>query len=281
MNWKKYSLRFIILFKVVFGSSISLAQMAGGGFFNNISSINGFNLNDWHVNYRRYTSFDPAVRTTTASPSHKIIDNNKAILTNDQIQETSCIYHKKKFSLQKGFRVSFTYKAVTGSAGEIADGAAFVMQSQGSEAMGATGGNLGFFYYRPDMPGISDGVALALNLFTSSNVSERKNIGFKFARSQTDVVYALNTNGPFDFEEYPLLKTGNDIQVKMEYDRSTKIIRVELQQSGSPASSKVKDYPGIEFNPLVGNKSYWVGFCGATGGATSKQTISNFKFSSF
>lgn len=280
MNWNKIILKSFILFLLVAGSSVGFAQMVGGGFYNK-SSIEGFNLTDWYINYRKYSGIDPATRTVTTAPSYLIIDSNKATLTNDQQQETSCIYNKKTFFIQKGFKVSFTYNAKMGSSGGIADGSAFVLQSQGPGAMGATGGSLGFFNYSSTSPGISNGVALALNLFTSGEVLERKNVGFKFAKSQYDVKYTNNVSGPFDFEEYQLLKSGDDIQVKMDYDRPTKKIRVELQQSGSPLSSKVTEYAGIELNSLVGNKPFWVGFCGTTGGVTSTQVISNFKFSSF
>lgn len=280
MNWDKLILKSTISILFVGSSSIGFAQMIGSGFYNK-SSVEGFASNDWYINYRRFINFETSNLITTTTPMHSIIDSNKATLTNELQHETSCIYNKKKFFIQNGFKVSFSYSAKKVNAGEIADGAAFVMQSQGSQAMGATGGNLGFFNYSTELPGISDGVALALNLYNSSNLSDKKNVGFKFAKSQFDIQYATDVNGPFDFEDYPLLKTGNEIQVKMDYDRSTKKIRVELQQSGVPTTIKIKDYAGIEISSLVGNKSVWVGFCGANGGLTSTQVISNFKFTSF
>ena len=262
----------LLLTLITIVSFPAFAQMVGGGFFHGRESINGFiNANDWQINQ---------------SPLNGVqaISAGELQLTDGQIlHQTTCAFYKKQFYVQKGFEVSFVYNATSGNNSVMADGAVFVLQSQSINAIGPGGGNLGFFKYIDDMgkvfQGISPGAGLALNLYKSSIISERRNVGYKLVNSHEDVFYTTNVNGPFDFIPYDELLLQKDISVSLKYDRTTRVVSGTIQVQGG--STEPMTASNVNLNQLLNNKKYWVGFCGATGGTASKQVIKNFRFTAY
>ena len=110
----------------------------------NSGSVTGFgNSSDWQPN-------------GTASISTA---NDSLTLTTNENDQAGSAFDTTPINTTNGFTATFTY---TASGNKDADGVAFVVQdaSTGASALGGDGGGLGY-------SGISDSVAVALNLYTA------------------------------------------------------------------------------------------------------------------
>ncbi len=212
-----------------------------------ISSVSGFGGGGtgWTVNSIGITS------TPITSDVLTLTDNNN--------NEARSAWYNQLIPATAGFTASFTYQP---SGNLSADGAAFVLQScsSGVLAIGDSGGgsSLG---YSP----IPNSAALGINIYSGHTIG---------AGYFTD---GLVNNG-FQSVSPVNLAGGNPISVTLTYDPVAQTLTANLaEQNTSNTYSTV--IPGVNLQSLVGNSAY-MGFTGATGAATSTQTISNFTFTS-
>ncbi len=178
--------------------------------------------------------------------------NGTLTLTNDQPLAANAAWYGQRVSTSS-FVVNFQYQASGNRAG---DGAAFVLQKAGTTVVGGNGGNLGY----TGIPGQT--VAYQMNLYGGHVV------GTNFVTSGYAGTYL--PTGDVD------IAAGDPVDVELVYDALAQTLTETLTQG---ANQYVHIYTHIDLGRLLGDEAY-VGFTGATGAATSTQTITNFRFQS-
>jgi hypothetical protein len=155
----------------------------------------------------------------------------------------------------------------------VADGLAFVIQSEGPRALGGPGGGLG---YGPDPndpldPGfkITKSIAVKFDLFDNQTGQQRSLTGlYRDGNSPSggpDTVLEPDIN----------LHSGHVFQVNMSYDAVTLQVRIlDEQTRASAAQHYAVDIPAIT------GASAHVGFTAATGGFTAEHDILSWQFTS-
>ncbi len=165
-------------------------------------------------------------------------------------------------SANTSFSTRFVFR-MSGS-GDGADGMAFVLQSQGASALGVGGSGLGYQNITPSLAieidtyaGPGDPNANHLGLLTNGNVSS----------------HLATHNAAFDLEN------GSAHTLWVEYDGPADILRVYLAQGNVTArpASAVMTHSGLDLRALLG-PSTWIGFTGATGGATNAHEVLAWSF---
>jgi hypothetical protein len=161
------------------------------------------------------------------------------------------------------FVESFTYTASTNGA----DGIAVVWQNQGTSALGAGGGGLG---YSPGgnqtTGGIPTAAALALNIYNGNVVGSAYNTTVTAGNPVTNP-----TPGGVN------IASGNPINVTLSYKESDGALTETMTDTVTSATF-TRVWRGISIQGQVGNSNATIGFTGATGGVTATQTITNFSF---
>jgi hypothetical protein len=156
------------------------------------------------------------------------------------------------------FTASFTYQA---GGDKAADGITFAFQNQGLQALGNAGGSLGY-------AGITGpSAAYQINLyaghvqgtnFVTNGPGEFGGAGSYFATSPVNVT------------------SGNPIHVALSYDAKAGTLTETLTDQTTTATHTLT-YTNRNLAALLGPTAY-IGFTGASGGATATQTIREFRF---
>jgi hypothetical protein len=174
----------------------------------------------------------------------------------------------------KNFTTSFTFTIRPGTS-PMADGMAFVIQNNSPDALGPTGGGLG---YGPDTPGPNRGIgnSVAVKFDIYSNVNEGANSTglFTAGRSPTvpepgsgDVLVNLDGTGVD-------LKSTNPFQVQIIY--SGGMLDVTITDTVTQKSAH-QSYPVDIVSNVGGNQAY-VGFTAGTGGLSAIQEVQSWSF---
>jgi len=246
-------------------------QALGDGTTNLTQSISEFQLIDGPVNM---TSGSLDVQTggnfgqpssvdlqqfdnwITAGTGAKI-SSNSLTLTDGNGGEANAFWYPNRLDLVStaSFTVEFTY---TAGGAKQADGITFSLQTQGTSALGATGGSLGY-------TGINgQTAAYQINLY-SGHVQ-----GSNFVVGNTTGTYL--TTGEVSFN------SGDPIQVQLVFDADSNTVTETLTDTVTGATF-TRSYSNIDLSELFGANVYF-GFTGGDGGATSIQTVSNFSLKS-
>ncbi len=178
-----------------------------------------------------------------------------------------------------GFTASFTYTP-SGPATR-ADGMTFVLQGQGTTALGAGGGGLG--YSTSDqangIAAITPSVAYEINLYNGHTV------GTNFVTSNTvPATLFFNTvdgtqPGGLNVNSFTggTGPGGDPIAVILSYDPVGHTMTENLTDTLTNATySHV--YSNVDISRILNSTTAFVGFTGATGGSNSTQMISDFSF---
>jgi hypothetical protein len=246
-------------------------QALGDGTANLTQSISEFQLIDGPVNL---ASGSLSVQTTGAfgKPSTQelqqfnnwisagtgaVVSSNALTLTAGNGNEANAFWYPSPLDLSStsGFTVEFSY---TASGTRQADGITLAFQTQGTRALGAAGGALGY-------AGIS-GPTAAYQI----NIYNGHIQGSKFVTTNTTQSY-LATGQVF-------FNSGNTIQVQLVFDTDSNTVTETLTDTVTGATF-TRSYSDIDLAELLGSVCY-IGFTGGDGGESSIQTVSEFSLKS-
>jgi hypothetical protein len=187
--------------------------------------------------------------------------NNALELTQNQASQTSSAFFPTPLYIG-AFKATFSYQLVTptGSTGNPADGAAFIIQNdpRGASALGGGGGSLGY-------ANITKSAALEFNVF----------------RGPSFVGISFDTNGaigPFLSPNPVQIDDGNPINVTVTY--ASGVAHIFLQDSVL-TNDTYTGTANVNLPAVTGTNMAYVGFSGATGGSACTQVVSNFTFISY
>lgn len=166
------------------------------------------------------------------------------------------------------FLAEFTFQVRGGTdTSAIADGVAFVIQTSGPQALGGTGGGMGY-------AGLRGSVAVKFDVW--DNEGETNNSTGLFADGRYPSVPQAGSGDV----NVPLAGTGIDLlsrrpfHVSMVYDGTALNVTLRDTVTGAFASqSYVVDIPA-----LVGSTTAYVGFTGATGSLRTINEVQSFRF---
>ena len=171
------------------------------------------------------------------------------------------------------FHLTFDFQqtyGVLGPAMPIADGMTFTIQNAGPYALGGGGGGLG---YGTDYPGNNAGqfiprsVAVKYDLYNNYGEGFNSTGLYKNGESPSNNATTVNLDGTgID------LHSGHVFHVVMDYDGATLASQItDTTTSATASQSYTIDIPGT-----VGSASAHIGFTGASGGFTVRQSIFNW-----
>ena len=192
------------------------------------------------------------------SADQTAITASQITLTDGSANMARAAWYKQPIAADDDFTISFTYQA---SGDKKADGMALVFQKEGTNAIGNSGGGLGYVDINAQK------AAYQINIFNGN----ARTVGSNFVTTNTYGTY--NSTGNVDFS------SGHRIRVKLTYDASRQQVVEELtdlDNTDSSSNSYTNTYTGINLGQF--GDSY-VGFTGGSGGETSVQTVTDFKLS--
>ncbi|MGA2706750.1 MAG: hypothetical protein ABSH35_37545, partial [Isosphaeraceae bacterium] len=159
------------------------------------------------------------------------------------------------------FTASFTYTDVSRYG---ANGIAFVLQNdpRGTTALGGVAGDLG-------LGNDNGGTAITHAAAYEINVYGGFTVGTNFVTTGSTGTY--NETGSVN------VASGDPIKVTLVYNAAAETL-TEFLTDTTTGSVYSHTYTGIDLAATLGGSTAILGFTGGTGGAESKQTISNFSF---
>jgi len=189
------------------------------------------------------------------------LNTGTVTLTDGANGEARTAFSNAQFTIANGFTTSFTYQA-TGT--NLADGAAFVIQSSSATAIGQGGG----------------GLAIPVN-GTNGIGANSDAVEFNVYGGHTIGTNAVNDSSTGNYNATGAVNVagGDPIAVQLTYVNSTHTLTETLTDTVSNATYTTSYNLDLTI-PLTGAQGY-VGFSGGTGGLAATQTISNFTFSNF
>jgi hypothetical protein len=161
------------------------------------------------------------------------------------------------------FKASFVYRDVTAVSGN-ADGVTFTLQND-PRGVNAIGGGGGSFGYGPAGTPITPSAALELNIYNG-------------VASGVGTTFVTNGGTAANVATGLVSLTGGDpIQVTLTYDGSNNITEF-LQDLLTTSNTYSRTIAVGNLSSIIGYSAY-VGFTGATGGASANQLVANFSYS--
>ncbi len=186
-------------------------------------------------------------------------------LTDGGTGEVASAWYNTKVNVQ-AFTQDFSFQ-MTNARG---DGMTFVIQNAGTTAIGPGGSGLG---YGAKMPGgtlgIANSVAIKFDLYNSYGEGSNSTGLYTNGASPTIPAIDMLSSG-ID------LHRGNVLNVHMTYDGTTlKMTVSDYARNKTFTASWAIDIPGT-----IGSTTAYLGFTGASGGATAIQDVLNWTFAS-
>jgi hypothetical protein len=221
-----------ILAIAVVAAGLGTPALAGGG-------INGFNNGVGWTGNNNGTG-GPAFTASTLT------------LTDGGVGEARSAFYNTTQSIGL-FSVEFTYQASMPGGQSLADGATFILQTQGLSALGNPGGDLG-------VSGISPSAELEINIFNGHTIGTNFQTG--------GAISGFNATGPVN------VASGDPIQFSLTYNGST----LSETLTDLTTSATFNTTYSTDLASVLGGGTAFVGFTGGTGAGTSEQVISNFVF---
>jgi hypothetical protein len=184
------------------------------------------------------------------------VSSGQLQLTQNAMSQTSSAFYSTPVSVTR-FNAIFTFSstAYTGSG----DGFAFVIQNAGPTALGGPGGQLGY-------AGIGSSIAIKFDLY--NNAGE----GSDSTGLYEDGAVPENV-GSVDLSATGInLHSGDPIQANITYNGSTLVVLLTDTVTGATATQSY----AVNIASVVGAKTAYFGFTGATGAASSAQAVSGW-----
>ncbi len=183
-------------------------------------------------------------------------------LTDGGTNQTDSVFTRLPVNVQR-FTTTFTFQQIPSLhyTKTLADGMTFTIQSVGPQAMGVSGGGLGYL-------GIPNSVAVKFDLFDNDGEGNNST-GLYSGGAEPGPAGSVNLTGTgID------LHSGNPFAVTMSYDGVTlKVTIVDTVTQAKATQSYAVNIPA-----LVGGNAAYIGFTGGTGGLTAVQKIVNWVY---
>ena len=179
---------------------------------------------------------------------------NEILVTEDREGSCGAAWWRNGVDPSAPWRATFTYVNVNG--GDPADGFSFVFQSNGQNAVGGGGGNIGV-----QGGGVSTAVGCAYGIYGDDTCGW-------VVDGQINYTCAIQR----DFG----IMIQNGVDVVVEYDGNGTLVQTVSQvQNGTTKSVTITN--NVDFSAKFSGMAY-VGFTGACGGCWCEQRIRNFSF---
>lgn len=210
------------------------------------------------------------------------VSSNTLTLTTPSNDEAGSAFYNQKVNVTAPWEASFSETTSSG----IPDGFAFVVQndSRGTAALGGSGGDLGYGCVpnNTNCTPISNSGIVEFDTF--------QNYDYPFG--VTDPTYAPyaawmengNPNNHYSFQNFsyngdPSSPTGATEYFWIDYNADLAQISVYESPTNVKPSTPLFTQNAVDFSTILGGSSLaYIGFSGATGGATGKQVINDFSF---
>ncbi|ABF40486.1 hypothetical protein Acid345_1484 [Candidatus Koribacter versatilis Ellin345] len=239
-----------------------------------IVSAPGYNASP--VSFATFTIVQPSstINESTGFNSSGLTLNGSAALVGTRLRltdggtnEASSAFATAPINVQ-AFITDFNFQLTSASA----DGFTFVFQGSGANAIGASGGGLG---YGPDpccgatSPKIAKSVAIKFDLY--DNAGEGPNSIGMFVSGTTPTTPAIDLT-PSGLD----LHSGDLLNAHFIYDGTRLTLILTDLQSGKSYGTAWR----INIPAYVGGNTGWVGFTAGTGGLSAVQEILNWTYAS-
>ncbi|MDB5354839.1 MAG: hypothetical protein JWN24_1292 [Phycisphaerales bacterium] len=226
----------------VLGASMARADVSGFG---------GSTNTGWQLNAN-------AAATTAGVPNVAGTGTTADVLqiTSTAAGESTSYWNTTAQSVTN-FVAAFTYTDVSTNG---ADGFSFVLQNQGTNALGGSGGNIGY-------TGITTAAGDVFNTYSGNSGSGS---GYNATVTAGNPIFAPTPGGVN-------IDSGHAINVTLSYRQADNAM-VETLTDTVTNATYTRAYRGIDIQSAVGSNTALIGFTGGTGGATSNQTITNFTY---
>lgn len=194
------------------------------------------------------------------------VENNEIVLTENLRNQRGSVFYKNRVSLDnhRSFSSFFSFNlSGTGGMGQ-ADGIVFTIQTVSNTA-GSSGGGMGY-------QGLNPSIGIEFDTWRNTNVSDPvgPHIGFNvngnIVSKQTVLTAPLN------------IRDGNDYYAWVDYDGVNKKLYVRLADTDTRPVAATMTVNDVDLQSILNMDETYVGFTGATGGASQRQAIKSFYF---
>ncbi len=236
-------------------TGLAIAAQSDGSSGTDLVAYNSFNAGT--VNYTNFSSEFSYPGSNYSGP--QITQNGTALQLTDGGQGEYGSWFGSTQQSVTNFTASFEYEAT--ASGTAADGMAFVLQTEASNALGGPfyeygGSGLGY-------AGISSSIAIEFNIF--SGHTQGTNLGID------------GSTGVYNPTGAVALQNGDPIEVNLSYNGS--ILTETLTDLSNHATYSTNyTISAADLTNILGSGSAYVGFTGGSGLDTATQTVSNFVF---
>jgi hypothetical protein len=158
------------------------------------------------------------------------------------------------------FTTDFDFSVSKGSTPMLGDGFTFLIQNQGPNAVGATGGSLGY-------GGIQNSVAIKFDLY--NDAGEGTDSTGLYIDGATPTVPAVSLTGTGI-----VLLSGHSIHAHITYNGAN----LTLTLTDNVTAATWSDSFAVNIPAIVGVNTAYIGFTGGTGAATSIQSILDWTY---
>jgi hypothetical protein len=217
---------------------------------------------------------------TSTSNSVPLISGSVLVLTSDNGNEASSAWYNTPQDISSSWTATFTWQW-TSAANNPADGFMFVLQNAGLNALGGAGGSKGYQGGANSTSNIAVTPSVGVGVENYGGDTNNLTLGINDQFAQSINVPGSTLNAHTD---------ANPINFTVSYyapDNVVNVSAVDSTISSNAFSYNIYSMPGqysmdtYPLNPatVVGQNTAYVGFTGATGGASEEQDFSNFNFS--
>ncbi len=190
--------------------------------------------------------------------------SNRLRVVDGGTQRAGSVFYTTPVNITK-FTTTFTFRPVT----PIAEGMTFTIQRVGLNALGGSGGGLGYGQNPDTLMGGAIPKSFALKLDFYNNVGEGDNsVGF-FSNGATPTLPSTSLAG-----SGVIFKWSSTYQVTLTYDGTTltAVIRDILSDRTFTTASR------LSIPKIIGGDRAYVGFTGSTGGLESRAEVLNWVY---
>lgn len=156
------------------------------------------------------------------------------------------------------------------------DGMTFTIQNAGPNALGPSGGGLGYGPAMPGPGGIATSAAIKFDLFSNNNEGGNSTGLYTNGESPSTVADSIDLT-PSGID----LHSGSTMNAHVAYDGTN----LTMTLTDTPANSSIPVHTfthawPINLPQIVGGNTAYIGFTGGTGGSTSSQKVESWTFTS-